>query len=138
MLLDIPPVVISGPVIVTWDRERIRPVANIPLAILLSHVQSDAPMFAHVFLVGLGAASIAHNVIIGAKCILTSGIIIGGSAKIGDNCFIGIGSVIRDHIKICSGVRIGMGSVITKDITIPGIYFNNIRKGDWDGTWWTK
>ena len=79
--------------------------------------------------------SIGHNVVIGEKCILTAGITIGGSAVIGDGCFIGIGATIRDHVRICDGVRVGMGSVVVKDILEPGVYYNGVRKGDWDGSW---
>lgn len=59
---------------------------------------------------------VAHNVIIGQRCRIVAGTIIGGSVVIGNDVFIGIGVKIRPGVKIGDGVFIGMGVTVLEDV----------------------
>lgn len=59
---------------------------------------------------------IAHNVVIGNNCEITTGTIIGGSTKIGDMCWTGLNSTLKDNIKIGSNVLIAAGAVVIHDV----------------------
>ena len=50
--------------------------------------------------------SIAHNVQIGRRCLLTEGAILGGSVKIGDECWLGLNSTIKQKVKIGNNVLV--------------------------------
>lgn len=59
---------------------------------------------------------IGHSAIIGRKCIIVSGAVIGGHVEIDDGCYIGPNVFIKQGIKIGKGVFIGPQSYVTKDI----------------------
>lgn len=59
---------------------------------------------------------IAHNVVIGKNCEITTGTIIGGSTKIGDMSWTGLNSTLKDNIKIGSNVLIAAGAAVIHDV----------------------
>jgi UDP-3-O-[3-hydroxymyristoyl] glucosamine N-acyltransferase len=59
---------------------------------------------------------IAHNVVIGKSCEITTGTIIGGSTKIGDMSWTGLNSTLKDNIKIGSNVLVAAGAVVIHDV----------------------
>jgi UDP-3-O-[3-hydroxymyristoyl] glucosamine N-acyltransferase len=59
---------------------------------------------------------IAHNVIIGKNCEITTGTIIGGSTKIGNTTWTGLNSTLKDNIKIGNNVLIAAGAVVIRDV----------------------
>ncbi len=65
---------------------------------------------------------IAHNVSVGEKCILISGLLCGGSTTIGDRVIISGGGIIKDHVEICSDVYLMHRPGVLKNITKPGMY----------------
>ncbi len=65
---------------------------------------------------------VAHNVVIGKKCLLCGQVGIAGSAKIGNNVMMGGQVGINDHITICDDVVIGGGAEVYGDIDEPGVY----------------
>lgn len=67
---------------------------------------------AHVF--------VAHNVVVGKRCLIVAGAKIGGSCNIGDDCWLGIGCTIKDNIDIPERTMIGAGAVVVKSIADPG------------------
>jgi UDP-3-O-[3-hydroxymyristoyl] glucosamine N-acyltransferase len=60
--------------------------------------------------------SIAHNVQIGRRCLLTEGAIVGGSVKIGDECWVGLNSTIKQKVKIGNNVLIAAGACVLHDV----------------------
>ena len=59
---------------------------------------------------------IAHNVQIGANCMIAGQVGFAGSSKIGDNVSIGGQAGVSGHLKIGKNVKIGGGSGVVKDI----------------------
>jgi UDP-3-O-[3-hydroxymyristoyl] glucosamine N-acyltransferase len=59
---------------------------------------------------------IAHNVVVGENCLVTAGVIFGGSVVAGNNSHLGLSTTILQGAKIGDGAYIGIGSCITKDI----------------------
>jgi UDP-3-O-[3-hydroxymyristoyl] glucosamine N-acyltransferase len=59
---------------------------------------------------------IAHSVIIGPRCIILAGTIIGGSVTIGEGTMISGGVAIKDHVNIGSAVRVVGRSSVMNDI----------------------
>jgi len=59
---------------------------------------------------------VGHSVIIGKKCIIVSGTVIGGHAEIGDGCHIGMNVSIKQGVKIDKGCFIGSHSFVNRDI----------------------
>jgi UDP-3-O-[3-hydroxymyristoyl] glucosamine N-acyltransferase len=59
---------------------------------------------------------IAHNVVIGRNSEITTGTIIGGSAKIGDSCWTGLNSTLKDNIHLGDNVLVAAGAVVIKDV----------------------
>jgi UDP-3-O-[3-hydroxymyristoyl] glucosamine N-acyltransferase len=59
---------------------------------------------------------IAHNVVIGKNCEITTGTIIGGSTKIGDMSWTGLNSTLKDNIKIGTNVLVAAGAVVIHDV----------------------
>lgn len=68
---------------------------------------------------------IGHNDNLGTNVVVTAGTLIGGSTVIGDHVYMGHGCIIRDKLTICDHVFLNMGSRVTRDITDPGVYYNN-------------
>lgn len=69
---------------------------------------------------------VAHNVTIGANCMIVAQSLLGGSCVLGDNVFIGASASIRDGgIKVGNNAFVGMGAVVTKDVvdntTVAGV-----------------
>jgi UDP-3-O-[3-hydroxymyristoyl] glucosamine N-acyltransferase len=60
--------------------------------------------------------SIAHNVTIGKKCLITSCTTIGGSTSIGDMCWTGLNSTIKNRIRIGNNVIVAAGAVVIHDV----------------------
>ena len=59
---------------------------------------------------------IAHNVIIGKRCLLAACAMVAGSAKIGDDVWIGPSASISSEVVIGDGASITFGSVVTKNV----------------------
>ncbi len=59
---------------------------------------------------------IAHNMIVGRNCMITSHFCSGGGVEIGDGSFTGLGAVIKNQVKIGKNAFIGMGAVVLKDV----------------------
>lgn len=62
---------------------------------------------------------VAHNVVIGARCRVVAGTVLGGSAVLGDDVFVGIGARIRPGVHIGDGAFIGMSVTVLDDVA-PG------------------
>jgi len=60
--------------------------------------------------------SIAHNVQIGRRCLLTEGAIVGGSVKIGDECWLGLNSTVKQKVKIGNNALVAAGACVLKDV----------------------
>jgi UDP-3-O-[3-hydroxymyristoyl] glucosamine N-acyltransferase len=60
--------------------------------------------------------SIAHNVQIGRRCLLTEGAIIGGSVKIGDECWLGLNCTIKQKVKMGNNVLVAAGACVLYDV----------------------
>jgi UDP-3-O-[3-hydroxymyristoyl] glucosamine N-acyltransferase len=59
---------------------------------------------------------VAHNVIIGQRCLVIAQAMLGGSVEIGDDSWIAPHAVIREHIKIGSRAFVALGAVVVKDV----------------------
>jgi UDP-3-O-[3-hydroxymyristoyl] glucosamine N-acyltransferase len=59
---------------------------------------------------------IAHNVIIGKRCLLAACAMLAGSAKIGDDVWIGPSASVSSGVEIGDGASITIGSVVTKNV----------------------
>ena len=59
---------------------------------------------------------IAHNVIIGKRCLIIAHTMLGGSVTIGDDAHIAPGSLIRDWRNVGADATSGLGAVVVKDI----------------------
>jgi UDP-3-O-[3-hydroxymyristoyl] glucosamine N-acyltransferase len=60
--------------------------------------------------------SIAHNVQIGKRCLLTEGAIVGGSVKIGDESWLGLNSTVKQKVKIGNNVLVAAGACVLSDV----------------------
>lgn len=65
---------------------------------------------------------IAHNVRIGERTALASGVGVAGSAVIGRDCMLGGQVGVNGHIEIADGVIVSGGSKVLQSITQPGQY----------------
>lgn len=59
---------------------------------------------------------VAHNVHIGAHCLLVAHSKFGGSVTIGDHAIVGLGATINPHLTIGDYALIGAGAVVTKNV----------------------
>ena len=59
---------------------------------------------------------IAHNVIIGKRCLLAACAMVAGSATIGNDVWIGPSASISSEVEIGDGASITLGSVVTKNV----------------------
>ena len=59
---------------------------------------------------------IAHNCILGKRCLVIANSQISGSCEIGDDCHIGPAAMLTDHIKVGDRGRCGMGAVVVRDV----------------------
>lgn len=69
---------------------------------------------------------IAHNVKIGAHCVVAGCAAISGSTKIGRFCIIGGSANFAGHLTIADRTTISGGTSITKSITEPGQHFTSV------------
>ena len=59
---------------------------------------------------------IAHNCILGKRCLVIANSQISGSCEIGNDCHIGPAAMLTDHIKVGDRGRCGMGAVVVRDV----------------------
>lgn len=59
---------------------------------------------------------VAHNVKIGKNCLLTAGVIIGGSTTLGDVCWLGLNSTLKNKIALGNQVIVGSGASVINNI----------------------
>ena len=67
---------------------------------------------------------VGHSAIIGKKCIIVSGTVIGGHAEIGDGSHIGMNCSIKQGVKIGKGCFIGAHTFVTHDIPDHTLYYD--------------
>jgi serine acetyltransferase len=86
-----------------------------------------------------GHCQIGHGVFIDELTLLSSGVMINGSARIGKRCFVGTNSTVVQKVSICDDVMVGAGSVVVDNIDKPGKYYGVPARyrGKWDGEWKT-
>lgn len=68
---------------------------------------------------------VAHDVILGKRCILAAGTIVGGWCELGDDVYCGINVSIKPRVRIGAGAKIGMGAVVTKDVPAGEVWVGN-------------
>lgn len=68
---------------------------------------------------------VAHDVILGKRCILAAGTIVGGWCELGDDVYCGINASIKPRVRIGAGAKIGMGAVVTKDVPAGQVWVGN-------------
>lgn len=59
---------------------------------------------------------IAHNVIVGERCLVIAHSMIAGSVEVGDDVTISPGALIRDHRDIGAGAHVGQGANVVKPV----------------------
>ena len=82
-----------------------------------THIASHVKIDDHVY--------IAHNVQIGMKTMIMSGVHCNGSVRIGEKCWVGTGALIREGITVESESIIGMGSVVINNVTAGETVYGN-------------
>jgi acetyltransferase-like isoleucine patch superfamily enzyme len=73
-----------------------------------TRVGSDAWLMKHVH--------VGHDAIIGDRCELAPGVVVGGYAVLGDDVKVGINASVLPRVEVGAGARIGAGAVVTKDV----------------------
>lgn len=68
---------------------------------------------------------IAHNCIIGDRCLFPVGATVCGSVTIGNDCYIGAHACIKNQITIGNNCIIGLGAVVVKDIPDNQVWAGN-------------
>jgi UDP-3-O-[3-hydroxymyristoyl] glucosamine N-acyltransferase LpxD len=68
---------------------------------------------------------IAHNVIVGKRCLIVAQAEISGSVMLGNDAYIAPGALVRERLLIGACSVVGMGAVVTKDVptatTVAGV-----------------
>jgi UDP-3-O-[3-hydroxymyristoyl] glucosamine N-acyltransferase len=59
---------------------------------------------------------VAHNVVIGPRCMVTAGVIFAGSVTLGCNVFVGVNATISNGIRVGDGARISLGAVVVRNV----------------------
>lgn len=59
---------------------------------------------------------ISHNVVVGQRCEVTAGAVIGGSTEVGDSTWIGLNATLKDQIKVGNNVIISSGASVIHDV----------------------
>ncbi|CAN5749638.1 acyl-ACP--UDP-N-acetylglucosamine O-acyltransferase [soil metagenome] len=59
---------------------------------------------------------VSHNDDIGADCVLTNGVQLGGHVEIGDGAVVGAASLVHQHCRIGRGAMFGAGSGTNRDV----------------------
>ena len=70
-------------------------------------------------------AYVAHNVTIGAGCLIMSGVRLNGRVAVGKGCWVGTGAMIREGVRIGDGATIGMGAVVVRDVAAGAVVAGN-------------
>jgi acetyltransferase-like isoleucine patch superfamily enzyme len=68
---------------------------------------------------------VGHDAIIGPRCELAPGTVIGGYAEIGCDTKIGVNASVLPRVKVGEGARVGAGAVVTKDVPAGGTVVGN-------------
>jgi len=61
-------------------------------------------------------AYIAHNVAVGAHCLIMAHVLLCGSCAIGNGAEISPGAIIRDKVRVGERARVGLGAVVVRDV----------------------
>ncbi len=62
---------------------------------------------------------VAHNVTIGAHCLIAAQVGLAGSCTLGNGCMLGGQVGVADHVELADGTTVAGGSGVTKSITEP-------------------
>lgn len=68
---------------------------------------------------------VAHDVLLGKRCILAAGTIVGGWCELGDDVYCGINVSIKPRVKIGAGAKLGAGAVVLKDVPPGEVWIGN-------------
>lgn len=68
---------------------------------------------------------IAHNVVIGRRCLVIANAMVAGSCELGDDVIVNPCASLRDHTKVGERAIIGMGAVVTKDVPAGEVWVGN-------------
>lgn len=71
---------------------------------------------------------VAHDTVVEDHCFVTSGVLLGGGARIGRSSFLGLGSAIANSVNVGAENIIGAGVTILKDTEPGSVYMNSQPK----------
>lgn len=118
-----------------WDGTKHAKITSIGHAVLMDDVEIGALSAVDratvgATIVGPGTkidnfVQVAHNVQVGAHCLLVCMVGIAGSAKIGNGVVMMGGACAKDHVTVGDRVRVGLRSEVWSDIPA--------NTGDWSG-----
>lgn len=68
---------------------------------------------------------VAHNVVVGARCLIVAQSELSGSVDVGDDAYVAPGALVREHLVVGARSVIGLGAVVVKDVpedvTVAGV-----------------
>ena len=73
----------------------------------------------------LARAHVGHDVQIGDRVTLATGVILGGHSIVEDDAHLGLGAIVLPFRRIGAGARVGAGSVVTKDVPAGAVVAGN-------------